>query len=129
MVADPISNFIINIKNANFAGKESVSIFHSNLKEAIADLMVKEGFIKAVSKKKKTNKFDITLAYAENGKAKIREIQRISKPSKRVYFGADEIKPFKNGYGRVILSTSKGVMTDKEAKKQKLGGELLFKIW
>ncbi len=129
MVADPISNFIINIKNANFAGKESVSIFHSNLKEAIADLMVKEGFIKAVSKKKKTNKFDITLAYAENGKAKIREIQRISKPSKRVYFGAGEIKPFKNGYGRVILSTSKGVMTDKEAKKQKLGGELLFKIW
>jgi len=129
MVTDPISDLIIKIKNANFAGKESVSIFHSKLKEAVAEVMVKEGFVKAVSKKKKTNQFDITLAYTEDGKAKIREIKRVSKPSRRIYFGADEIKPFKNGFGRVILSTSKGIMTDKEAKKQKLGGEILFKVW
>jgi small subunit ribosomal protein S8 len=129
MVTDPISDLIINIKNANFAGKESISIFHSKLKEAIAEVLVKEGYVKAVSKKKKSNKFDITLAYDANGKSKIREISRMSKPSRRMYFGADEIKPFKNGYGRVIISTSKGIVTDKEAKKQKLGGETLFKIW
>lgn len=129
MVVDPISDFIISIKNANNAGKESVSVFYSKLKEAISKILLKEGFIKDFSKKKKTNKFDITLSYDKDGKARIREIERISKPSKRVYFGSDEIKPFKNGYGRIFLSTSKGIMTDKEARKENLGGEALFKIW
>lgn len=129
MVADPISDFISNIKNANFAGKESVTFFHSSIKEAIADVLVREGFVKSCSKKKKNNKFDIELSYNADKSPKIKEVKRMSKPSRRMYVNASEVTPFKNGYGRVFLTTSKGIMTDKDIKKEKIGGEILFKIW
>ncbi len=131
MVTDPISDYIIKIKNAAIVGKHDVIVFpYSNIKAAITDLLEKEGFIKNVTKKvKKGNKtIEVELVFVGE-KAKVEGVERISKPSKRVYAGSTSVAPVKNGFGRVVISTSKGVMTDKDARKEKVGGELLFKIW
>jgi len=129
MVIDPISNFVNGIKNANTAGKETVEFYNSKIKEAIAKVLLKEGFIKEISKKKKSNRIEIALAYSENNVPKITGIQRISKQSKRVYENHKEIRSFLNGFGRTIFSTPKGILTDRDARKEKVGGEVLFKIW
>jgi small subunit ribosomal protein S8 len=129
MVIDPISNFVNGIKNANTAGKETVEFYNSKIKEAIAKVLLKEGFIKEISKKKKSNRIEITLAYSENNVPKITGIQRISKQSKRVYENHKEIRSFLNGFGRTFFSTPKGILTDRDARKEKVGGEVLFKIW
>ncbi|TSD02894.1 MAG: small subunit ribosomal protein S8 [Parcubacteria group bacterium Athens0714_16] len=130
MVNDPISDFIIKIKNATLVGKEEISIPHSNLKYAIAVALSKAGFVGEVAKKgKKTTKtIDVQLLY-KNKKSKISDVQRISKLSRRIYLGVNDIKPVKQGKGSLILSTPKGILTDKEAKKERVGGEALFKIW
>ncbi len=131
MVNDPIADFIIRIKNANTAGKDTVVVSHSKVKEAIATVLHKEGYLKSVEKKQgKTAvaSLEVGLVY-EGGKPRIQGVERVSKLSKRMYLGAGDIKPVRNGYGRLILTTPKGVLTDKEARKQKVGGEALFKIW
>ncbi|MBU3969124.1 30S ribosomal protein S8 [Patescibacteria group bacterium] len=130
MVNDPISDFIIKIKNATLVGKEEVSIPYSNLKYAVAVTLSKAGFVGDVAKKgKKTSKaIDIQLLY-KNKKSKINDVQRISKLSRRIYLGVNYIKPIKQGRGLLILSTPKGILTDREAKKERVGGEALFKIW
>ncbi len=127
---DPISDLIIRMKNASLMHKETVSVTASNIKIAILDVLLKEGFIKAFAKKgKKAVKFiEITLLYKDKT-PKIQGVERVSKLSKRVYLGVQDIKPVKNGFGRLILSTPKGVLSDKEAKVAKVGGEALFKIW
>ncbi|MGB8815989.1 MAG: 30S ribosomal protein S8 [Minisyncoccia bacterium] len=129
MVIDPISNFVNGIKNANIAGKETVEFYNSKIKEAIARALLKEGFIKEISKKKKSNKIEITLAYTEGNTSRVTDVQRISKQSKRVYESYKDIRPFLNGFGRTFFSTPKGILTDKEARKERVGGEVLFKIW
>jgi len=129
MVIDPISNFVNGIKNANTAGKETVEFYNSKIKESIAKVLLKEGFIKEISKKKKSNRIEITLAYSEGNIPKITGIQRVSKQSKRVYENHKEIRTFLNGFGRTIFSTPKGILTDRDARKEKIGGEVLFKIW
>lgn len=130
MVNDPISDLIIKIKNATLVGKEDVSIPYSNLKYAIAVTLSKAGFVGDVAKKGKkiTKTIDIQLLY-KNKKSKINDVQRISKLSRRIYIGVNDIKPVKQGRGSLILSTPKGILTDKEAKKERVGGEALFKIW
>jgi len=127
---DPISNFIIQIKNAGEAGKETVVLPHSKLKESITQVLEKNGFIKTQTKKgKKMNKsLEITLLY-EGNIPRVKGVERVSTPSKRIYYNANDLKPVKNGYGSLILSTSKGILTEKEARKEKIGGEALFKIW
>lgn len=129
MVIDPISNFVNGIKNANKAGKETVEFFNSKIKTAIADALSKAGYIGEISKKKKSNKIEVTLAYTEDKEPKITGIERVSKQSRRVYESYKEIRPFMNGFGRSFFSTPKGILTDKEARKEKVGGEVLFKIW
>jgi len=127
---DPISNFIIKIKNAGNAGLPSVSIPYSRLKESILEVLKKEGFIKnfePLSEKGKKVLF-VTLI-SESRIPRIKGVQRLSKPSKRIYKKSAEIRSVKNGYGALIVSTSSGVMTGREAKKAKLGGEALFSIW
>ena len=127
---DTISNFIIKLKNAGSAGLESVSVPHSKLKLAISEVLKKEGFIKDFSEKKEKGKSVIVATlFSENRVPKIKGVKRISKPSKRIYKKATEIRGVKSGYGALILSTSSGVMTGREAKKAKLGGEALFQIW
>src|SRR3990167_4849817 len=116
---DPIANFITQIKNAGYAGKETVTFPYSKVKEAIASMLEKEGFIRAQTKKgKKINKtIEITLL-SENNIPRISGVERISKPSRRIYYGANDLRPVKSGYGRLIVSTSRGIMTAKEARKE-----------
>jgi len=128
---DPIADMIVRIKNASDSRKESVVLPYSKLKVAILDTLVKEGFIKSFGKKgKKVVKFiEVTLAYDEAGDSKVTGVERVSKTSKRIYSKSKDLKKVKSGYGALILSTPKGIMTDKAAKMENLGGEALFKIW
>jgi small subunit ribosomal protein S8 len=131
MVNDPVADFLIRVKNANKAGKEAVSMAHSALKEAIADLLVREGYLKSASAKKQGphKSLEIELAYNAEGEPRIAGALRVSRLGKRVYRSAALIRPYKNGFGRTVISTSKGVMTDKDVSKAKIGGEVLFNIW
>lgn len=127
---DKIANFITKIKNAGDASHESVSTSCSALKKAIAEVLKKERFIKDFEEKmEKGKKVLVIFLHLENHVSKIKGVQRISKLSKRIYRKTNEIKAVKSGYGTLILSTSHGVMTGKEAKRQKIGGEALFSIW
>lgn len=128
---DPIADMMIRIKNAGISKKESVVFPHSKLKLAILEALMKEGFVKSFGKKgKKVVKFiEVVLAYDENGDSKITGVERVSKTSKRVYSKSKDIRKVRNGFGALILSTPKGIMTDKEAKMANIGGEALFKIW
>ena len=129
MVTDTIGDLIIRIKNANLVKKESVVLYTSKLKEAVAEALVRAGYIKSASKSKNGKMLEITLAYKTDGTPKVIDVQRISKPSRRVYSPASELKTFKNGFGAIILSTPAGILSNREAFKQKVGGEIMFKIW
>ena len=127
---DPIADMIIRMKNAGEAGKQFVVVPYSKMKFAIAELLEEEGFIKAIARKgKKDGKLiEIELAY-ENDSPRIKGVERVSKSSRRVYLKSKNIKPVKNYFGLLILTTPRGVMTNKEARHEKVGGEALFKIW
>ncbi|MFZ2887088.1 MAG: 30S ribosomal protein S8 [Minisyncoccia bacterium] len=131
MTTDPIADLINQIKNAGAVKKATVAIPFSNFKLAIAEKLKEAGWVKAVEKKgKKVKKtLDITLKYNEDGTAFIQGVKRVSTPGRRIYRGFNEVVPVKYGFGAVILSTPKGIKTDKEAKKEKVGGEALFQIW
>ena len=127
---DTISNMIIAIKNAGFAHHESVSVPYSKLKASIAEVLKKEGFIKdALEKSEKGRKVLSIALLTENRIPKIKGVKRISKPSKRIYQKSSEIRSVKSGYGALIVSTPAGVMSGRDARKAKLGGEALFSIW
>ncbi|HEY4486633.1 MAG TPA: 30S ribosomal protein S8 [Candidatus Paceibacterota bacterium] len=127
---DPIADMLIQIKNAGNAGKESVSFPHSKVKLAIAQVLLKEGYIASVNKKTKKDdrSIDVGVMY-ENGNPKIKGVQRVSKPSRRIYLGVKEVHPVRQGFGCMVLSTPRGILTGKEARKEKVGGEVLFKVW
>lgn len=131
MTTDPIGDLINQIKNAGAVKKATVSVPFSNFKLAIAEKLKTEGWVKGVEKKgKKVKKtLDITIKYNEDGKAFIQGVKRVSKPGRRIYRGFEDVIPVKYGFGALILSTPKGIKTDKEAKKEKVGGEALFQIW
>jgi small subunit ribosomal protein S8 len=127
---DSISDLIVRIKNAGDAGKDSLVLTHSKVNFAIASLLEKEGYIKSVSKKgKKITKFMEVELLRQDGEPRIRGVERVSKLSRRMYGKAKEIKTVKHGLGMLVLSTPKGILSDKEAKKENVGGELLFKVW
>lgn len=130
MVTDPISNLIISLKNAQLAGRPLVTVPFSNFKLAIAELLKQEGYLKSITKKgKKVKKFlELELASGEGAK-RINEVKRMSKPSRRMYHGAAEVKSVRQGYGIAVYSTPKGVLTDKAAREAKVGGEILFNIY
>jgi len=120
-------NLLIKIKNAQEAGKDSLKVPFSKMDLAIAELLSKQGYLKDAESKGKTIKRTIKINLKE-GKA-IKGIKLVSRPSRRLYAGYRDIKSVKSGYGMGVVSTSKGIMSDKEARKQKLGGQLLFQIW
>lgn len=130
-MTDPIGDLIVRLTNAGAVKKASVSIPYSNFKHAVAQKLLEAGWVKQVEKKgKKVKKtLDIFLKYNENGVAHIQGVKRVSKPGRRLYRGVGDIVPVRYGHGSLILSTPKGVLTDKEAKKEKVGGEALFEIW
>jgi len=131
----PISDMLIRIKNAQAVGKEHVSIPSSRLKLKIAQILKENNFVGEVEKKKrkaKKTEFDylfIALKYDEDKIPAMNDFKLISRPSRHMYVRADEIKQVHSGYGIGVLSTSKGVMSSKEARKQGLGGEMLFEVW
>ncbi|OHA25973.1 MAG: 30S ribosomal protein S8 [Candidatus Taylorbacteria bacterium RIFCSPHIGHO2_02_FULL_46_13] len=131
MVKDNISDFIVKLSNAGKAGKPTVLFPYSKMIAAIAEVLHKEGYITLIERKgKKMGKFlEVTLAYDESKHAKISGVARVSKPSRRVYGKSNQLFPVFNGLGRLVLSTPKGIMTGGAARKEHLGGELLFKIW
>jgi len=127
---DSIANFITMLKNAGEARKESITVPFSKMTFSIAEALAKHGYIKSFEKRgKKVAKFiDVEVAYVGN-EPKIKGAERISKLSRRMYEKVKDIKPFRHGFGVAILTTPKGILTDKEAKKANVGGEILFKIW
>lgn len=131
MVKDNISNLIIKIKNGSAAGKSVITSPYSKLTESILELLQKEGYIKSYTKigKKLVKTVDIELAYDDTNTPKVTDVYRVSKLSKRVYVACKDIKPVRNGYGTLVLSTPKGILNQTDAKKQHVGGEVLFKIW
>ncbi len=129
-MTDPISDMLNRIKNAQGAEKQTLEIPFSNVKYEIAKILAKEGFIgKTETKGKKVKKvIEIELKYQDKVPV-ILGIKKISKPGQRIYLGHQEIKRVRDGYGMAVVSTSKGMMTDKEARKNKLGGEVICEIW
>jgi small subunit ribosomal protein S8 len=127
---DSISNMLIVMKNGSLAGHESVSVPYSKLKNAIAECLKKEGYVANVEKKTKKDQpvLEVALVYADK-KPKINEVERISKQSRRVYFGMKDIHTVRSGSGLLVLSTPKGILSGKEARKEQVGGEALFRIW
>ena len=118
------------MKNGSLAGQESVTIPYSKMKNSIAECLKKEGFVSEISKKTKKGMpiLEVKLIYT-NEKPKITEVERISKQSRRVYFGMKDIHSVRNGTGLLVLSTPKGILGGKEARKEQVGGEALFRIW
>jgi len=129
-MVDPISDMLNRIRNAQAVNHPKVDIPSSNFKFNIAQIMERYGFIEKAEKKGKKNKkvIEISLKYKE-GKPAIMGLKRISKPGQRIYLGSQKIKCSKGSYGIMIVSTSKGLMTSNEARKEKLGGELICEIW
>lgn len=128
---DQIANMINMVKNASRAEHEFVVVPYSKIKHAIADCLVAEGYLASVSKKTKKGFpiLELGLSYTADGEAKVKGVERVSKSSRRIYKGVKEIKPNRNGYGLTVLTTPKGILTDKQAKKEMVGGEVLFKLW
>ncbi len=128
---DVIADMLTIIRNGCRAKKLEVTVPHSKLKEMILEVMKREGFIPAyeVTKTGNHNYVKIRLAYDEKKKPIISQIVRVSKPGRRIYAGKDSIVPVRRGLGISILSTSKGIMTDKEAIANNVGGEIICKIW
>lgn len=130
-MTDPISDMLIRIKNAQAVQHPTVDIPFSVLKLKMIQIFVKENFISDFKKLKKNNgrMIRVYLKYNNENEPAISGLKRISKQGKRIYEKAKEIKKVKSGYGCAIVSTSKGIMSDKEARKQKIGGEVIAEIW
>lgn len=128
---DPIADMLTAIRNAIAVKKEMTVVPYSQIKMGIAKILEKEKFIKAVERKgKKIGKtIDILLAYDEKGNSVISRITRVSKPSKRSYLPFKKIRSLRQGAGIQIISTPKGILTDKEARKEKVGGEVICEVW
>lgn len=127
---DPIADMLNRIKNAQKIGHQNLEIPFSKMKFEIAKIMQREGLLDKVEKKGVKAKQALVLKLKYNqGVGVITDLSRKSKPSCRLYVGALKIRPIKQGYGLAIISTSRGLMTDKEARKNKIGGEILCEIW
>jgi len=131
MVKDTLSDMFTIIKNAGAVGKERAQIPYSKLKMDVLKVFLKSGFIKDAAKKGKKSKriIEITLSYDKNGKHAVTGIKRISKLSRRVYVPYKKLRYVAQGYGIAILSTPKGILRDKEARKERAGGEVLCEVW
>ncbi|MBQ3082094.1 MAG: 30S ribosomal protein S8 [Clostridia bacterium] len=130
-ITDVVADMLTRIRNANSEKHETVDIPASNLKKAIAQILLDEGFIKdyKVTEDNKQGIITVTLKYGE-GKTRIIEgLRRVSKPGLKIYASCKDIPKVRNGLGIAILSTSKGIMTDKQARKENIGGEVLAFVW
>lgn len=127
MVSDRVGDFIIRLKNAGAIGSTQVVLPYSKHLESIARKLKDLGYVGNVSSSERT--LEVVLAYDERGQHKIHDVKRISKPGRRLYTPVSGAHGVKNGSGASILSTPKGVLSDKEARKNRVGGETLFEVW
>ena len=130
-ITDPVADMLTRIRNANSAKHDTVDVPASNLKKAIAQILLDEGYIKAfqITDEGVQGNIHITLKYVGKKEKVISGLRRVSKPGLRVYVGADELPRVLRGLGIAIISTSKGVMTDKKARELHVGGEVLAFVW
>ena len=131
MVNDIIADSLTRLRNASMRRLESTTLYYAKIVVSILDVFKEQGFIKGYNVNDKDGKQSILvqLAYDERGKSMINEVKRISKPGRRVYKARNELKRFKNGYGTIVVSTSRGVISNDEAYKANVGGEALCSIW
>lgn len=130
-ITDPIADMLTRIRNANSAKHDTVDIPASKMKKAIAQILVDEGYIKAykIIDDDKQGVIRVTLKYGEGKSQIITGLRRVSKPGLRIYSNVEDMPKVMKGLGVAIISTSKGIMTDREARKQNVGGEVLAFIW
>ncbi len=130
-ISDVIADLLTRIRNANDAKHETVDIPASNMKKAIVDILLSEGYIKGYQmiEDGKQGMIRVTLKYGQGKSKVIRGLRRVSKPGLRIYANAEELPRVMNGLGVAIISTSKGIMTDKQARKANVGGEVLAFVW
>ena len=130
-ITDPVADMLTRIRNANAAKHDTVDVPASNLKNAIAQILLEEGYIKAFNLVDNGNQgvIHITLKYQAKKQQVLSGLRRVSKPGLRVYAGADELPSVLKGLGIAIVSTSKGVMTDRKARELHIGGEVLAFVW
>lgn len=130
-MTDPIADMLTRIRNALMVNKETVEIPSSNMKKAIADIMLAEGFVSDVKLVEDgyNGKLVVTLKYAAKKQPVINGLKRVSKPGLRTYAGVENMPTVMNGMGVAVISTNKGIMTDKQAKAANIGGEVLCYIW
>ncbi len=131
MVNDIISDSLTRIRNASLRKQDVTKLLHAKVVVAVLKIFQEKGYIESFNEVEEGNKkfINVVLKYDDNGKSVINEVKRMSKPGRRLYKGKDEIKRFKNGYGTIVVSTSKGVLSNDEAHKAGIGGELLCSIW
>ncbi len=129
-MTDPIADMLTRIKNALLAGHPKVIMPHSKLKKALADILLESGYISKVgiTEMKPQSQIEIELKYVGKTPA-ITEVRRLSKPGRRLYASVKEIPRALGGYGITVVSTSKGIMTDQRARKQRIGGEIICQVW
>ena len=131
-IIDPIADMFTRIKNGQIVSFESVQLQYSNIKYEIAKILTREGFISGyelIDDKLNKRQLKIVLKYDENGKPLIENIRRVSKPSRRVYTSKKDIYKVLNGFGILLISTSKGILTGKEARLKNIGGEILGEVY
>jgi small subunit ribosomal protein S8 len=131
MVTDPIGDLLIRLKNGSQRRHETITVPASKLKRAILQILKSEGYVDSVEDGTEEGHpiLKVQLRYVGEGEPMITGLRRISKPGRRVYVASNEIERVRNGIGMSILSTSKGVMTDQESRRNKLGGEVLCSVW
>lgn len=132
-VTDSIGDMLTIIRNGNLNGFASVDVLYSQMSEAIVNVLAKEGFLKGAEKyrpeKLNYDKLKVHLKYGPSGEKIIHKLDRVSKPGKRIFYEKSEIPRLKNGYGMVILTTSKGVLSGRDARLQNVGGEAICNVW
>ena len=130
-MTDPIADMLTRIRNANSAGHKTVEVPASKIKKSIAEILMEEGYIKNFEVKEdgKQGVINIEMKYGPENEKVITGIKKISKPGLKVYAKANDVPRVLGGLGIAIISTNKGVMTDKEARKQKIGGEVIAYVW
>jgi len=131
MLTDPIGDMLTRIRNAVMVGQEQVQMPSSRLKEQIAALLKQEGFIRNYTVQRVGVKatLTLTLKYDASGEPAIHHIERVSKPGRRVYAPVEQLRPVKRGLGTAIVSTSKGLLPDRECRKRRIGGEVICIVW
>jgi small subunit ribosomal protein S8 len=131
MVTDPISDLLVRLKNGSQRRFDAITVPTSKLKRAVLEILRKEGYVHAIEDGEVDGHpvLQVRLKYVGEGQPMITGLQRVSRPGRRVYVGSQDIKKVRNGIGVSILSTSKGIMTDHDSRKNHIGGEVLCSIW